>query len=75
MNDLLLFIISIFALAFYYLIFNSDLFTNSVLSNFPSLVKTDNSGNLFPSLKGHIVILIFIILFHSFTYLLLINLL
>jgi hypothetical protein len=74
LNDSVLFIISLLFLGFYYMIFNSDIFVESVLSSYPSLAKLETNGSYTPEVIGSLVIMLLIIVFYAATYLLLINL-
>lgn len=74
LNDSVLFMISLMFLAFYYILFNSDVFIDSTIAAYPPLVKALPNGKYIPEFAGEIVIMILIITFYSATYLLLVNL-
>jgi len=74
LNDSVLFIISLLFLAFYYILFNSDIFIDSTIAVYPNLVRALPDGRYAPELMGEMVILILIVTFYAATYLLLINL-
>lgn len=74
LNDSVLFVISLIFLGFYYMLFNSDIFIESVFSNYPQLSRLTSEGTYVPKLAGDLVLMILIIMFYAATYLLLINL-
>lgn len=73
LNDGLLFAISLCFMGFYYMIFNSDIFIESVLSG-PNFTRMVSDGTYVTNLSGDIVIMILVIMFYAATYMLLINL-
>jgi hypothetical protein len=72
-KDLGLFLVAIGFLIFFYVIFNSDVFQNAFLANFPSLVKLGNNGINQPSALGNIVTMLLTVFSFIFIYLLLLN--
>lgn len=74
LNDTIIFIISLLFLAFYYILFNSDIFIDSTIAVYPNLVRPLPDGRYMPEFAGEIVILSLIVTFYTATYLLLINL-
>lgn len=74
LNDSVLFIVSLIFLGFYYMLFNSDIFIESVFSSYPQLSRLTSEGKYVPKLAGDLVLMTLIIMFYAATYLLLINL-
>jgi len=65
--------ISVFLFVIYYLIFNSDLFIDTVLIHFPSTVQQKSFSNNVPTFRGHLVIVSMMAIFYFATTILLAN--
>lgn len=74
LNDTLLFILSLIFLGFYYVMFNSDIFIESVLSHYSNLTQMNTEGKHSLKFMGNLVIMILLVIFYAVTYLLIINL-
>ena len=74
LNGAGLFLLSLLVLAFFYIVFNSDIFIESTLSGFDSLAIYNASGGYTPTFMGELVILTLILTFYTTAYVLLLNL-
>jgi hypothetical protein len=73
-KDLGLFIITIIFLVFFYAAFNSDVFQNSFLIHFKSLMQIDQNGNKTITTLGNIVTMVLVIICYVITYIIVLNL-
>lgn len=74
-KDIGLFGLSLAFLMFFYIMFNNDIFINSVLTKFNGLTEPSAINGFVPTNLGNVVIMTFVIICYTIAYLLIINLL
>jgi hypothetical protein len=72
-KDLFLFFVAILFLMFFYVIYNSDVFQNAFLANFPALMELDGSGIKHVTTFGNIVTMLLVIISYIIVYIIILN--